>query len=177
RASEIDGSPIVEDDVAIGFAELDLLVRTAAGRFRHEHEGEVLVDVRGHGIVCDHAALGKGREQSSFGTNHVAISAKRHMRVQAVQGKKAQPFCNSSPLIFVRDEVEPVAIANLVDAENMRESIDHAIRPFSNFAIGVTAIRSLNCCKAAALCDTALDETSPLYRHSRAALNQSNSPA
>ena len=121
----------MEDDVAIGLAELDFFVGSRGRRFRHEHQLERLVDMGRDRLAGDDAALlercapdgpRRGRSRQS--------RAKRDMRFEPVDARQAEALCDRAALGLVGDKVEPLAVADLVEPEPMREPVGHSSLPF-----------------------------------------------
>ena len=52
------------------------------------------------------------------------------MRLEPIERAQAEPLGDGRALRFVGDEVEPLAVANLVEPQAVGEMVAHAIVPF-----------------------------------------------
>ena len=84
------------------------------------------------------------------------------MGLKALNARQGEPFGNGGALTLVGDQVEPLAVANLVEAQLVGEAVAHAILPCSRRSSGVASSRWAKRRNAAALCSTASLATSPL---------------
>ena len=91
RSAEIDHRAIVEHHVAVGFAELDFLIRSVRGGLGHEHEIERLVDMRGDRVAGDDAALGQRRGEASLGADDIAAARQDRVGDEPVDRIESEP--------------------------------------------------------------------------------------
>ena len=135
RAAEIDRRAVVEDDVAIRCAELDLVVGPAACGSGTNIISNGSSTWAGDRLAGDDAALVERRDQPALGADHLA---RRATSVHALRAGRAIGRPSRSaiapPLGFVGDEVEPLAVADLVEPESVREAVGHSILPSSSAA-------------------------------------------
>ena len=128
RAAEVDRPAVVKHRVAIPSAKLELLVGRRFG-LGTEEQGERLVDMRGHRLAGDHAALLQCGDESAFGANQLAIPFERGMRLEPFDRAEAEPFGNRPPLSFVGHQVEAVAVADRIDPQVMGKAVRHPSFP------------------------------------------------
>ena len=92
----------------------------------HEHHVERLVDMGGDRLAGDDAALLERREQPALGADRVAVARQDGMGFEPVERGQTEPLGDRPPLRVVGDEVDPLAVANLVepkrDGRNRRSS-------------------------------------------------------
>ena len=63
------------------------------------------------------------------------------MRFEALDRRQAEPIGNGTPLRLIGGEVDPLAIANLVNSKPVSKSIHHEIRPSATAVPGVASSR------------------------------------
>src|SRR3954470_10683286 len=97
------------------------------------------------------------------------------MRFQPIEGGEVETLRDCAPLGVVGDEIDPFAVAHLVEAELAGEAIGHPILPCSRSASGVASSCRAKLRSAPALRRSLASSTSPLYRLWRAASTQSSS--
>jgi hypothetical protein len=94
-------------------------------RFGHEDKGEGLIDVGRDGIAGDDTILLERSPEPTFCANDVPGARERHMRVEAIDRGESETVGDVAALSLIRDQVEAVAIVDLVQAEVVREAIGH----------------------------------------------------
>ena len=95
----------------------------------------------------DAALLERGREPP-LGANDLARPRQRRMRLEPVQRAKAETLGDRAPLGFVRDQVEPLAVADLVEPKMVREAVGHSIFPSRDVVeLGASRSRRRKRCK------------------------------
>ena len=91
----------MENDVAIGLNQLDLVVPAVRLGLRHEIDVEWLVGMRVDRFVGDHAALAKAGFQSPPSANDLTLPLERGVSIQPVEGAKTEALSNTVALLAV----------------------------------------------------------------------------
>ena len=128
-AAEVDRAAVVEDDVAIGLAQLDLFLRSADLGLGHEDQLERLIDMRRHRLAGDHAILVERGDDPALGVNHLALPVQHRPRFEPAQRLEAEPLGDRAAFGLVGDELEQFAVADLLDAEMMGKAVGHESLP------------------------------------------------
>src|SRR5690348_6757844 len=118
--------------------------------------------MRGDGIARDNAALLERRDKAAFGANHLRSLRQRHVRFEPVNGSKSKPLGDRAQLAGIGAKVEPLAVADLVEAEMMVEAIAQSNLPCSSCSRVAWSSRSQKARSAFAFCFSASAGTSPL---------------
>jgi hypothetical protein len=142
----------VEDDIAVGLDQLDLLVRSFCRGFRYEIDVESFVDVRFDRVAGDDAALAQPSLQPPARADHVALPLKGRMRLQPVDRRQAEPVRNLQALPLVGGEVDALAIANLIERKPVGKVFRHGIFPSERSSRPVSAKRRHRDRSADSLC-------------------------
>ena len=131
----------MENDVAIRFLKLDLLVVAARGRLRQKIDVERLVCVGINRLVRDYAALAERGLEPSASANDLALPLQRGMRLEPVERSEAEPFGDPGPLALVGAQLDPLAVADLVERKPVREVVGHRMVPSQSSAMLVPPSR------------------------------------
>src|SRR4051812_28273551 len=128
--------------------------------------------MRGNGLAGDDAALVERGNEAALGADGIACLLQADMRFQPAERGEVESFGNRRPLRLVGDKVEPLAIADLVEAQMMGETVGHAINPRLSSSRDAASNLLASALSAVALSSRAACSTSPLYRLARVASRQ-----
>jgi len=71
----------------------------------------------GNGLAGDDAALIERGEQSALSADHLPGAFQADMRLQPLDRRKVEPLGYRAALCIIGNEIEPVPVTNLVEAE------------------------------------------------------------
>ena len=119
--AKVDRGAVVEQSVEVAAAEFQFLLGRGHDGGGNETQVEGLVDMRRDRLAAGDAGLGQGRLDPARDRHRLAIAAKHRVGVEAVERQQPEPPGDRGALSAIGNEVDPLAAANSVERQPMRE--------------------------------------------------------